>query len=78
MEKFEAGGVYRDDGVEIEVLKRTEKEISYRFTSPCYLEINTKRIFRRRIKNYYKGSECVFLDGYWSLPCIYADRRVNC
>lgn len=25
MEKFEAGGVYRDDGVEIEVLKRTEK-----------------------------------------------------
>ena len=72
MAKFEVGKTYNSAGIEILIVKRTDKTVSFRFTKPCWWERNTEKVFRKKI--YFDlEHETVHLGYHWSAPEITAE-----
>lgn len=73
MKEFEVGKIYTGEyGIEIEVLKRTKKTITFKFTTPSWWEEDTEKEFRKKIQNFHKDFESIDLGSHWSEPSIYA------
>lgn len=73
MKKFEVGKIYRDeDGVEIEVIKRTEKTITFKFTKKNWFEKNIEKTYRKKIQKFHNDFESIEFGDCWSSPSIYA------
>lgn len=72
MAKFEVGKTYRGEGIEILIVKRTDKTVSFKFTKPCWWERNTERVFRKKI--YFDlEHETIHFGNHWSDPVITAE-----
>ena len=73
MLKFEIGKVYKgDDGLEIKIIKRTEKTITFIYTKPNWLERDITKEFRRKIDRIHKKYESIGIGKHWSAPRIFA------
>lgn len=59
MKKFKVGEVYRNDGIEIKVIKRTEKTITFIFTNPYEQELEKE--YRKKVLDCYKDCESIRL-----------------
>ena len=50
MKKFEIGKTYSDgEGIEIEVIKRTDKTVTFRFSKPNWFETDMYSEFRKKV-----------------------------
>ncbi len=73
MKKFEVDKIYKSDGLEIEIMRRTDKTVWFRFTKPNWIEKDTRVIFRRKIQTYYKEYESINLENHCRAPQITAE-----
>lgn len=66
---YAAGSGYSKEIVEIEIIKRTEKTISFKIlNTTTYITEKLNKTITRKIKNNYKGTENILLsDGYISI-----------
>lgn len=72
MARFEVGKTYNSAGIEILIVKRTDKTVSFRFTKSCWWEKNTEKVFRKKI--YFDlEHETIHLGYHWSDPEITAE-----
>ena len=72
MAKFEVGKTYHGEGIEILIIKRTDKTVSFKFTKPCWWERNTEKVFRKKL--YFDlEHETIHLGSHWSAPVITAE-----
>lgn len=60
MKKFKVGEVYKSDGIEIKVIKRTEKTITFIFTDPYEKE----KEYRKKVLDCYKDCESIRLTDF--------------
>ncbi len=77
MKKFEVGKTYtdtEDNGIEIEVIKRTNKTITFIFTQASWwgAYIDDAKTFRRTISTSNGHSESILLENSYSAPMITA------
>lgn len=73
MKKFEIGKTYKtEDGIEILVKGRTEKNISFIYTTKNWFEENIDKVYRKKIQNFNLNFEVIALDTHWSAPRIEA------
>lgn len=73
MKKFEIGKTYGDgEGIEIKILKRTAKQITFIFTNQNWWEQDTEKEHKRKIKTYSNEHETIELGAHWSAPNITA------
>jgi len=73
MAKFEVGKIYNSEGIEIIIVKRTNKTVSFKFTNPCWWEKNTEKVFRKKISFESLEHETIHLGSHWSDPEITAE-----
>ncbi len=78
MKTFEIGKIYRDeddDGIEIEVISRTAKTITFIFTKASWwgAYIDDNKTFRKGVSEYYQDVESIALDNHHAAPRITAD-----
>ncbi len=78
MKKFEVGKTYRDaenGGIEIEVLKRTAKTITFIFTKASWwgAYIDETKTFRKTINFSRTEAESIALENDYSAPRITAE-----
>ncbi len=73
MKKFEVGNIYiGQDDIEIKVIKRTEKTITFKYNKSSFWEQDTDKTFRRKIQNSYTEFESINLGNHWSEPTVKA------
>lgn len=73
MNQFEIGKTYSDgEGIEIKVLKRTDKTITFIYTGKNWYEQDTEKEYRKKIQKYHKEYEAIELGTHWSAPSIMA------
>ena len=75
--RFEVGKTYTEDdtnknGIEIKVLSRTEKTITFIYTKKNWFEREIDKEYRRKIQTYSREYEIIDLGNHWSSPSIYA------
>ena len=73
MAKFEVGKTYNSAGMEILIVKRTDKTVSFKFTKPCWWEKNTEKVFRKKISFESLEHETIHFGSHWSDPEITAE-----
>ena len=73
MAKFEVGKTYHGEGIEILIIKRTDKTVSFKFTKPCWWEKDTEKVFRKKISFENLEHETIHLGSHWSAPEITAE-----
>lgn len=73
MKKFEVGKIYTDgESIEIKILKRTDKTITFIYTKKNWLERNIKKQYRKKIDNCHNDCERINFGTHWSCPYIVA------
>lgn len=73
MKKFEVGKIYNDGAsIEIKVLKRTDKTITFIYTEKNWWEENIEKQCRKKINKCCGEYETIELDTHWSAPRIAA------
>lgn len=73
MKKFEIGKVYTDgEGIEIEVVNRTEKQITFIYTKKNWWEQDIEKQYKKKIRTYHNEYETIELGTHWSEPSITA------
>lgn len=74
MKQFKVGGIYTgEDRIEIEVLKRTKQTITFKYTKPNWLEEDTEKEFRKKIRHFNNNYETINLGSHWSEPSVHAN-----
>ncbi len=78
MKKFEVGKRYNDtdnNNIEIEVLKRTETTITFKFVNPAWWSayVDVTKTFRKKVSNSQGTFELIALDNSYSAPRIMAN-----
>lgn len=74
MAKFEVGKTYSGEGIEIIIIKRTDKTLYFKFTKPNWLESDTFKIFKKKISFENLEHETIHLGSHWSAPRIIAEE----
>jgi hypothetical protein len=75
MKKFEVGKIYRerkylgDTDVEIKVVRRTDKTITFVYTKANWWKDNITKEYRKKI-SYYGRDEVIYLGDNWAAPSI--------
>ena len=78
MKKFEIGKIYRqrkyssDVDVEIKVVRRTDKTITFVYTKTNWWKDNITKEYRKKI-SYYQNDEVLYLGDNWAAPSIDSD-----
>lgn len=73
MKKFEVGKIYKtEDGIEIQVLKRTDKTITYEYPVRNWWEADSSKTFRKKIDRSYGDYETIKIYGNWPYPIVHA------
>ena len=78
MKKFEVGKTYRqrkyysDVDVEIKVVRRTDKTITFVYTKANWWKDNITKEYRKKI-SYYGRDEVLYLGDNWAAPSIDSD-----
>jgi hypothetical protein len=78
MKKFEVGKIYRqrkyysDVDVEIKVVRRTDKTITFVYTKANWWKDNITKEYRKKI-SYYGRDEVLYLGDNWAAPSIDSD-----
>lgn len=73
MKKFEVGKIYRqrkyqgDADVEIKVVKRTDKTVTFIYTKPNWWKDNITKEYRKKI-SYSGNEEALYLGDNWAAP----------
>lgn len=76
--KFETGKLYGgEDGLEIRIIKRTEKTVTFVYAKPNWLERDTNKEFRRKIDRLHKEYESIGIGRHWSDPRIPAINKIQ-
>ena len=80
--RFEVGKTYTEDdtnkiGIEIKVLSRTEKTITFIYTKKNWWKQEIDKEYRRKIQTYSREYEMIELGNHWSSPSIYAINQVS-
>lgn len=75
--RFEVGKTYTEDdtnkiGIEIKVLSRTEKTITFIYTKKNWWKQEIDKEYRKKIQTYNREYEIIDLGNHWSSPSIYA------
>lgn len=76
IKKFKAGKIYKGKGMAIEVIKRTEKTVTFHFMENSSWDNDSENIYRKKVLK-EEGSELINLGNYWSSPKIYATWEVE-
>ena len=74
MAKFEVEKTYNSEGIEIKVIKRTNKTLYFKFTKPNWLESDTFKIFKKKISFENLEHETIHFGSHWSAPRITAEE----
>lgn len=73
MKKFEIGKTYSDgEGIEIEVIKRTDKTVTFRFSKPNWFETDMYSEFRKKVSFESLEYETIHFGNHWAAPRITA------
>lgn len=72
MKKFEVGKKYSDGEIEIEVVNRTVKTITFVFTKRNWYEQNIDTPYRKKVQSFHSEYEMINLGAHWSAPSITA------
>ena len=73
MKKFEIGKTYSDgEGIEIEVIKRTDKTVTFRFSKPNWFETDMYSEFRKKVSFENLEYETIHFGNHWAAPRITA------
>lgn len=76
MKKFEIGKTYSDgEGIEIEVIKRTDKTVTFRFSKPNWFETDMYSEFRKKVSFESLEYEIIHLGSHWAAPRITATEE---
>ena len=73
MKKFEVGKIYRErkyEGrmdVEIKIVKRTAKTVTFIYTKPNWWEDDITKEYRKKISNIGQG-EVIYFGSVWTAP----------
>lgn len=73
MKKFEVGKIYRqrkyqgDADVEIKVVKRTDKTVTFIYTKPNWWKDNIEKEYRKKV-SYSGDEEALYLGDNWAAP----------
>lgn len=73
MKKFEVGKIYtNNEGIEIKVVRRTEKQITFIYTTRNWWEQDIEKQYKKKIQTFNKNYEEIHLAPHWSAPSITA------
>lgn len=80
MKKFEIGKIYRERlymgvekmGVEIKVVKRTDKTVTFIYTKPNWWEDDITKEYEKKISDMGQG-EVIYFGSVWASPTFYPE-----